>query len=358
MPLKGAKSTRPFASCSMDLITDLSPVDDCDCILVMVDRENTKGAILIPTTKTLTQKGAGQLLLDNLYKQFELPDEMLSDWGPQFAAKAFHELLKLPGIKSNLTTTYYPQTDGATEWVNQEIEAYLLIYCSAHPTEWKNFLSTLEFTYNNRRHADRIHTSFKLMNGKAPVAILTTFKNTKFPSVAEKIKNLVTSREEALAAHELARSCMAERIKSNFVPFKKGQMVWLDSRHLKTNYHKKMAPKQEGPFKIKEVLGPITYQLKLPEPWQIHKVFHAALLHPYRENEVYGENYIWPLPDIEEGEEVSKVEQILKHRKCGRGYEYLIIWVGYLITEALWEPKLNLTGATDILQEYQELHQL
>jgi hypothetical protein len=31
-----------------------------------------------------------------------------------------------------------------------------------------------------------------------------TFENTKFPSVAEKIKNLVTSRKEALAVHELA----------------------------------------------------------------------------------------------------------------------------------------------------------
>jgi hypothetical protein len=130
------------------------------------------------------------------------------------------------------------------------------------------------------------------MNGKAPLAIPTIFENTKFSSVAEKIKNLVTSREEALAAHELAQSCMAERIKSNFVPFKKGQMVWLDWRHLKTNYHKKMAPKQGGLFKIKEVLGLVTYQLELPESWQIHKVFHATLLRPYQENEVYGENYI------------------------------------------------------------------
>jgi hypothetical protein len=155
------------------------------------------------------------------------------------------------------------------------------------------------------------------MNGEAPVAIPTTFENTKFPSVAEKIKNLVTNREEALAAHELARSRMAERIRSKFVPFKKGQMVWLDLRHLKTNYHKKMAPKQEGSFEIEEVLGPVTYQLKLPESWWIYIVFHAALLHPYQENEVYGENYIRPPPDIEEGEEVYEVEQILKHRKCG-----------------------------------------
>ena len=115
VPLEGAKSTRPFASCSMDLITDLPPVDRCDSILVMVDRGNTKGAILIPTMKTLTQEGAGQLLLDNLYKQFGLLDEMLSDRGPQFAAMAFRELLKLLGIKLNLTMAYHPQTDGATE---------------------------------------------------------------------------------------------------------------------------------------------------------------------------------------------------------------------------------------------------
>jgi Chromo (CHRromatin Organisation MOdifier) domain len=68
--------------------------------------------------------------------------------------------------------------------------------------------------------------------------------------------------------------------------------------------------------------------------------------------------YIRPLPDIEEGEKVYKVEQILKHRKCGQGYEYLIKWVGYLITKASWEPKSNLTGAINILQEYQEQHQL
>jgi Integrase zinc binding domain/RNase H-like domain found in reverse transcriptase len=99
MPLEGARSTRPFASCSMNLITDLPPIDGCNSILVMVDRGNTKGAILIPTTKNLTQEGAGQLLLDNLYKQFGLPNKILSNWGPQFSAKAFCELLKLLGIK-------------------------------------------------------------------------------------------------------------------------------------------------------------------------------------------------------------------------------------------------------------------
>ena len=112
---RGGKINSTFTSCSMDLITNLPPVNGCNSILVMVDRGNTKGAILIPTMKTLMQEGVGQLLLDNLYKQFSLPDEMLSDRGPQFAAMAFRELLKLLGIKSNLTTAYHPRTDGATK---------------------------------------------------------------------------------------------------------------------------------------------------------------------------------------------------------------------------------------------------
>jgi hypothetical protein len=44
------------------------------------------------------------------------------------------------------------------------------------------------------------------------------------------------------------------------------------------NHHKKIVLKQEGPFEIDEVLGPVTYQLKLPESWKIHNVFHAASL--------------------------------------------------------------------------------
>jgi transposase InsO family protein len=101
----------------------------------------------------ITWEGTATLLRDNLFKRFGLPDEIISDRDPRFAARAFQELLKLLNIKSNLTTAYHPQSDGATERVNQEIEAYLSIYCKSHPEDWLHSLSTLEFTHNNRRHA-------------------------------------------------------------------------------------------------------------------------------------------------------------------------------------------------------------
>ena len=107
--------TRPFANCSMDLITDLPLANGHNSILVVVDQGLLKGVILIPCSKTLTSEETARLLLENLYKRFGLPDKIISDRGPQFASMTFTELLKLLGIKSALSMAYHPQTDGTTE---------------------------------------------------------------------------------------------------------------------------------------------------------------------------------------------------------------------------------------------------
>ena len=56
IPTEGAKSTRPFAYTSMDLIMDLPPADGYDSILVVVDQGLSKGVILISCNKALTSE--------------------------------------------------------------------------------------------------------------------------------------------------------------------------------------------------------------------------------------------------------------------------------------------------------------
>ena len=198
----------------MDLITSLSLVEGYNSILIMVDWGLSKGVILCPCAKTLTWKGAAILLQDNLSKRFGLPDKMISDRDPRFAAHTFQELLKLLNICSNLTTAYHPQSDRATEQVNQEIEAYLAIYCMSHPEDWLHSLSTLEFTHNNRRHAEWVHIPSELIQGNSPISVPVTFSHTKYPSIKEKMKQMINDREEALATHELARTRIANRKES------------------------------------------------------------------------------------------------------------------------------------------------
>jgi len=89
MPIPGPKSDRPFAQCSMDLITDLPVSNGYDSVMIMVDHGLMKGVILFPTNKTQTAAKTASMLLDQLYLRFGLPDKFISNRGPQFAVKAF-----------------------------------------------------------------------------------------------------------------------------------------------------------------------------------------------------------------------------------------------------------------------------
>ena len=182
----------------------------------------------------------------------------------------------------------------------------------------------MEFTHNNWRHAERKHSPFELMHGESLKTVLITFEKTKYPFIEQQMHNLIWDREEALAAHKLAMRRIANRQKNTFIPFKKGDNFWLDTRNIKMTNNPKIGPQREGPFKISNVLELLTYWLNLPTSWRIHNIFHAVLLRPYIENKIHAANFPQPPPELLEGEEVYKVESILKHRWRGKRYQYLI----------------------------------
>ena len=71
----------------MDMIMDLPPVTlengmIINAVMVVVDHGLTKGVILTPCTKTLTHEGAGDILLNHVYKCFGLPNSIISDRDP------------------------------------------------------------------------------------------------------------------------------------------------------------------------------------------------------------------------------------------------------------------------------------
>ena len=118
------------------------------------------------------------------------------------------------------------------------------------------------------------------------------------------------------------------------------------------NLSQKDEAKMRWTLPITEVLGPVTYKLQLLKTWRIHHVFHAMLLHPYKENSLHEENFAEPPPELEEGEEVYEVKTILNHRKRGQGYQYFVKWQGYPISDASWEPKHVFSDDGDMLTQY------
>ena len=357
-PIESSRNTRPFAQISMDLITGLPPSDGFNAILVMVDHGLMKGVILSPTTDSADSEAIAVLLHTHLFKRFGLPDKIISDRNPRFASKAFQELLKLLGIQSAMSTAYHPQTDEATERVNQEVEAYLAIYCAQFPEDWPLALPTLEFVHNSRRHADNKKSPFELIMGLQPLAMPLGFQETSFPSITKCFQLPQQYRDEALTAHEIAQNCIGQRLNAHYTPFKIGQQVWLDTRNLWMKINSKLKPRKEGPFTITDVIGKVNYKLALPSHWKIHSVFHAVLLKPYKETEQHGPNFIGPPPDIVNDEEQYEVERIINHRKRGRSTQYLIRWKGYSALDDSWEPEANLENAKEILEQYKKSQDL
>ena len=87
----------------VDFITKLPVVAGKDAILVVCDRLS-KMTHFVATTEGTSAEGLARLLRDNVWKLHGLPESVVSDRGPQFAAELTKELNRMLGIKTKLST--------------------------------------------------------------------------------------------------------------------------------------------------------------------------------------------------------------------------------------------------------------
>jgi hypothetical protein len=159
-----------------------------------------------------------------------------------------------------MSTAYHPQTDRETERVNQELETYLRIFCANEPRSWSTYLPMAEFAHNNRAHETSKMSPFQIIYGTDLKGIPTAFPRISAPAVENRLDELMKIRQEALAAHELARQQMIQRKPGDFVPFEKGDLVWLSPKNINIPIElPKLKPKRLGPFKILEKISKHSY---------------------------------------------------------------------------------------------------
>jgi len=191
----------------------------------------------------------------------------------------------------------------------------------------------------------------------------TVNPTSEVPAVEERLRHMEEIRSEIQASLNIA----AERMKiqnDDFVRrgkgYEVGDKVTLDGKNLRTTRPKaKLANKRHGPFEVLEVLGPVTYKLKLPKKWLIHPVFHASLLKPYKETDAHGPNFPGEPADLLPEDTDYDVERILDSRKPRskrRKIEYYIKWLDYPDSENSWEPVSALGNVKEMIAEFHKQH--
>ena len=104
---------RPRQHILVDFIMKLQMSKGYNSILVVCD-QFSKMSHFVATTEKTTAEGLVKLFRDNVWKLYGLPESVISDRGPQFAAGLTKELNKMLGIETKLSMAYHLETDGQT----------------------------------------------------------------------------------------------------------------------------------------------------------------------------------------------------------------------------------------------------
>jgi hypothetical protein len=339
----------------MDLIGLLPMSNGYNVIQVFADT-GSKGIHIEPVNMEINAEGVAKLMRDHVIRYHGLPEKVISDRDKRYSGNFMTELYKLLGIKANVSMAFRLQTDRQTERANQEIEQYLHIFINYHQTDWSDWLAMVEFSYNDKVNASTKHTSFMLMHGRHPWKGSEPIYRSKLESAKEFVDRIKKVQDNAKAALEKAKKAMTKRynLRRRKAPtFEVGMKVYVKVENIKqARPSKKLSDQYVGPYTILEKRGQSSWKLDIPSTDRKHPVFNEELLTKYYKPLAHRTDARPPAEIIENREE-NEVEEILKHRRIGKGYQYLVKWKDYPHSESTWEPSRNLLPrAAEILAEY------
>jgi len=324
----------PWEHISIDLITGLPESNGFNAILVIVDRFS-KMILLVAIRDTLTSFQTAEIYRDHVWSKHRLPKKVISDRGPQFAAQFMKDLHKLIKVEMNLSTAFHPQTDGQTERINQEVEQYLRLFINHRQTDWNNWLSCAEFSYNDKVHSSTGFSPFFVNYGRHPKKGINFPKEVKSQSATEFAQTMESIWEETAAALRIAAEQMKryyDEHRADSQSYKPGDLVLLEGSNLTTiRPSKKLDHKRFGPFEILSKVGAAAYKLKLPRTWKtVWPVFNKVLLTPYTPPQFETQQHPPPPPPILiEQEPEYEVEEIIDSKLVRGKLKYLVHWKGY-----------------------------
>ena len=346
----------PWRDISVDFVAPLRTSDGFNMIMVVVDRL-TKMRHYIPCTakeadSRTSAPAMAQLFLDHLFRLDGLPDTIVSDPGSQFI-RAFSELLTSSlGIKRKLSTACHSQTDGQTEWANQDLENYLRQYVSWKQDDWAHWLSVAEFTANAAPSATTGLLPFHTVYWYEPRMDFDIPTCEPGSSTDDQSKHHALSQAEALAVSlketwsdlmeairvSQAQDSSRENEKRRDPVMAIGVLAYLDTRHLP---HGLPTPKLHyrwtGPYRVEAVHGSPA-KLRLPAGSKIHLTVNLSYLRQFDNNPLPGQATDAESPDLViAGEDPSADEfQVtcildarINRQYCGGRLQFRVSWHGW-----------------------------
>ncbi|KAD3640029.1 hypothetical protein E3N88_29252 [Mikania micrantha] len=298
---------------SMDFITKLpKTASGCDTIWVIVDRL-TKSAHFLPIKETDKLEKLTRVYLKEIVSRHGVPISIISDRDSRFTAHFWKSLHKALGTRLDISTAYHPQTDGQSERTIQTLEDMLRACVIDFGNSWETHLPLVEFSYNNSYHTSIGAAPFEALYGRkcrSPLcwAEIGESQLTGPELVHETTEKIVQIRNRMTAARDRQKSYADKRCKP--LEFQVGDRVLLKVSPwkgvIRFGKRGKLNPRYIGPFEITKRIGPVAYELQLPQELSsVHNVFHVSNLKKC----LLDETLAIPLEEIQIDEQLHFVEE-------------------------------------------------
>lgn len=284
---------RPWSDISVDYIT---PLPDCiyqgttfKHLLVVVCRL-TKMRHFIPTPSLDTEDLVDSFVA-RVYCLHGTPDNIVSDRGSQFISQFWRELSVRLDVALRPSSAFHPETDGQTERINSLVEQYLRAFVSFHQDDWVRWLPLAEFAGNNVVSETTGMSPFFANYGYNPQMgveprppcppTLTAKQRQEFHranEIADRFSKILDQLQALARQAQQKYEDNANTRRSDAPKFREGDLVYVDTRNMKTNRPiKKLDDKWAGPFEVLQCY-PRACRVKLPKGVRLFPVFHTALL--------------------------------------------------------------------------------
>ncbi|KAL1224845.1 RNA-directed DNA polymerase-like protein [Cardamine amara subsp. amara] len=270
---------------TMDFVVGLPISRTRDAIWVIVDRL-TKCARFLAIKKTDGSAVFARKYVQEIVRLYGVPVSIVSDRDPKFTSVFWNAFQKEMGTRVHMSTAYHPQTDGQSERTIQTLEDLLRMCVLDWGGHWVDHLNLVEFAYNNSYQTSIGMAPYEALYGRpcrtplcwTQVGERSTLGASFVQETTEKIRVLKLNMREAQDRHK----SYADRRRRE-LEFEVRDRVYLKMALLRGPNRSitatKLSPRYMGPFRIVERVGPVAYQLELPEIMHaFHKVFHVSML--------------------------------------------------------------------------------
>ena len=189
----------------------------------------------VATIEETLAEGLVRLFRDNVWKLHGLPKSVVLNRGPQFAAELTKKLNRMLGIETRLSTAFHPQTDGQTEWINQELEQYLRFFVNHRQKDWPEWLAPAEFAVNNKVYTATKMSPFIANYGRELRMGGNIRRRGKVEKATEFVERMKKVHEEAVAVLKKAQEDMkrqADKGRRETEDWKRGDRVLLSTKDL------------------------------------------------------------------------------------------------------------------------------